>query len=81
MRVFDDNNVALCAIVVASMQFGFFVIICQLRLTRIIDLAGGLSFTVVALVSLCVAKVRSQCVISALSVRYQCVLTVILSCS
>ena len=68
MQLFDADNVALCAIVVACLQFSFFVAVCKLRIQKVVDIAGGITFCAVALSSLCVGQVGCHSYLSHLSV-------------
>ena len=58
MQLFDVDNVALCAIVTACLQFAFFVVVCKIHIQKVVDIAGGITFCAVALVSLCIGQVR-----------------------
>lgn len=56
MLLFDVDNVALCAIVTACLQFAFFVVVCKIRIQKVVDIAGGITFCAIALVSLCIGQ-------------------------
>jgi len=51
--VLDANNLAICAIVTVGMQLFFFAIAAFFKFDKVTDLAGGLNFVVVALLSFC----------------------------
>ena len=59
MEILDEHNLAICGLVTVAMQLIFFLIACSCRFDKVTDLAGGLNFTVVALLSFTLAQVRS----------------------
>jgi len=52
----DTNNLAICAIVTAGMQFTFFLVAATLKFDKVTDFAGGTNFVVLAVLSLCLAE-------------------------
>ena len=58
MQVFDENNLAVCAIVTIGMQLIFFVIAAFFRFDKVTDFAGGTNFIILAVLTLCLAEVR-----------------------
>ncbi len=54
----DDNNLAIVAIVTVAMQFIFFLIAFACKFDKVTDFAGGINFTLVAILTLCLAEVK-----------------------
>ncbi|XP_074646496.1 uncharacterized protein LOC141902590 [Tubulanus polymorphus] len=55
MELFDENNLAICAIVIVAMQFVFFLITYCFRFNKVTDFAGGANFIVVAILTFLLA--------------------------
>jgi hypothetical protein len=64
MYMFDENNLALCAIVTVGMQLVFFFLACTFQFTKLTDIAGGLNFAIIALLTFLLAKVCFLYIIS-----------------
>jgi hypothetical protein len=57
MQLLDENHLAIVAMVTVSMQLIFFLIACSCKFDKITDFAGGMNFTVIAILTLCLAEV------------------------
>lgn len=55
--LWDDNNLAICAIITAAMQFSFFVIAFACKFDKVTDFAGGSNFVILAVVTFALAQV------------------------
>ena len=58
MQVIDENNLTLVFLVTIAMQCLFFLIACVCKFDKITDFAGGMNFTVIAVLTLCLAQVN-----------------------
>ncbi|XP_064640817.1 uncharacterized protein LOC135495807 [Lineus longissimus] len=56
MYIFDENNLALCAIVTVSMQLVFFFLACTFQFTKLTDIAGGVNFAIIAILTFLLAQ-------------------------
>lgn len=54
--LWDANNLAICAVITASMQLIFFIIAFACKFDKVTDFAGGTNFVVLALVTLALAQ-------------------------
>ena len=61
MYVMDENNLALSALVTLGMQCLFFFISAILKVSKVTDVAGGISFALIALLTMFLAEVRDIC--------------------
>ena len=57
MQIIDENNLTLVFVVTVAMQCLFFLIACVCKFDKITDFAGGMNFTVIAVLTLCLAQV------------------------
>ena len=56
MYIFDEDNLALSAAIVAALQIIGFILICCLQLEQVAHVTGGLSFIAVAMFTLFMTK-------------------------
>lgn len=57
MYLWDNNNLAICAVITAAMQLTFFIIAFACKFDKVTDFAGGTNFVVLALVTFSLAQV------------------------
>lgn len=55
--LWDDNNLAICAVVTVAMQVLFFIIAYACKFDKVTDFAGGTNFVVLALLTFSLAQV------------------------
>lgn len=65
--LWDDNNLAICAVITVAMQLIFFLIAYACRFDKVTDFAGGTNFIVLALTTFFLAQV---CVTVSFSYRH-----------
>ena len=56
--LWDDNNLAICAVVTVGMQVLFFIIAYACKFDKVTDFAGGTNFVILALLTFALAQVR-----------------------
>ncbi|CAH1779485.1 unnamed protein product [Owenia fusiformis] len=56
MYIFDENNLAICAIVTVGMQLVFFLVAAGFKFDKVTDFAGGTNFVVLALLTFFLAQ-------------------------
>ena len=57
MQLLDENHLAIVALVTVGMQLIFFLIACSCKFDKVTDFAGGMNFTVIAILTLLLAQV------------------------
>ena len=55
--LWDDNNLAICAIVTVGMQLSFFIVAFACKFDKVTDFAGGTNFVILALLTMSLAQV------------------------
>lgn len=55
--LWDDNNLAICAVITVAMQLSFFLIAFACRFDKVTDFAGGTNFVILALVTFALSQV------------------------
>jgi len=57
--LWDDNNLAICAVVTVAMQLSFFIVAFGFKFDKVTDFAGGTNFVILAILTFLLAKVCS----------------------
>lgn len=55
--LWDDNHLAICAVVTAAMQLSFFIVAFACKFDKVTDFAGGTNFVVLAVLTFGLAQV------------------------
>jgi hypothetical protein len=64
VQILDDHHLAICAIVTVTVQLVFFAIAATFQLDKLTDFAGGTNFIILALLTLFLAQVMYEILVS-----------------
>lgn len=64
VQIFDEDHLAISAIITVGMQLIFFVIAASFQIDKVTDFAGGVNFIIIAILTFVLSQV---CIITSIT--------------